>query len=299
VKIGVLAGGPSSERRISLRSGRAVYKALTAAGYDVKFLDVFDNVYDTIKKADIDVAFLALHGRFGEDGTVQAMLEKLKLPYTGSGVRASRLALDKIASKKIFQRDRIPVPRHHAVKRGASYVCQAQRLGWPVVVKPQLEGSSIGLSVVRNPGDLKKAVRKAFEYGDKILLEEYIDGRELTVGIVDERPLPVVEIVSPFGIYDTRAKYKDKRTRYLVPAPLGKRLLRKAQKLGLAAHTSLGCRGFSRVDMRMDRSGNIFVLEVNSIPGMTERSLLPKAACAHGLNFTQLCITLLNLALSS
>ncbi len=301
MKIGVVAGGPSSERAISLRSGRAVYKALRAAGYDAKFLNVFDDIRGTIKKSCIDVAFLALHGRYGEDGIVQAALEKLKIPYTGSGVKASRLALDKIASKRIFQRKNIPVPRYAIVKKGMPSVrcCETcARLGWPVVVKPQFEGSSIGLSVVRTPKDLKKAADKAFRYGSTVLLEEYISGRELTVGIVDEKPLPVVEIVSPRGVYDTHAKYKDKTTQYLVPAPLEKKAFSKAQELGLAAHRALGCRGFSRVDMRMDEGRGIFVLEVNSIPGMTERSLLPKAARACGVGFTELCVTLINLALS-
>jgi D-alanine-D-alanine ligase len=299
LRIGVLAGGPSSERPVSLRSGRAVYRALKAEGFNVKFLDIPGEEYDTIKKSKIDVAFLALHGRFGEDGTIQAMLERLGIPYTGSGVRASRLALDKIASKRIFEKKGIPVPRYGILtKKGfrRAHGSRAGLLGWPLVVKPQFEGSSIGLSVVRDPRDLEDAMEKAFAYGDKVLLEEYIDGRELTVGILGEKALPVVEIVPPFGIYDTRAKYKDKRTRYLVPAPLHKQVFRRAQMLGLAAHRALGCSGMSRVDMRMDRGGDIFVLEVNSIPGMTERSLLPKAAKAQGLSFDRLCVRLLTFA---
>ena len=298
MKVGVLAGGPSNERAISLRSGAAVYKALREEGYDVKFLDIFDAVYDKIKKAEIDVAFVALHGRFGEDGTVQGILEKLQVPYTGSGVAASRLALDKVASKKVFERNAIPVPKYLIFKKGAYRASDALRLKWPIVVKPQLEGSSIGLSIVKTPAALKKATEKAFKYGDVILLEEYIDGRELTVGILDEKPLPVIEIIPAGGVYDTTAKYKDKRTRYIVPAKLDKKILKKAERLGLATHRSLGCRALSRIDMRMDKEDDLFVLEANSIPGMTERSLLPKAAQVTGLSFNQLCVKLLNIALS-
>ncbi len=294
--IGVLAGGVSSEREISLRSGRAVYEALKKEGYQVKFLDIFDNIYDTIKNSRIDAAFLALHGRFGEDGAMQAMLERLKIPYTGSGVKASRLALDKIASKKIFEKRGIPTPRFAVFEKGARDIKDAAAMiGWPVVVKPRLEGSSIGLSVARDIKGLRRAVEKAFKYGDEILLEEFIDGREITVGILGKRALPVVEIITPGGVYDTNAKYRDKRTRYIVPAQLSDRLSKRAQRLGLAAHQSLGCRAISRVDMRVDGDNNIFVLEVNSIPGMTERSLLPKAACAAGISFSQLCVKLLNL----
>jgi D-alanine-D-alanine ligase len=296
LSIGVLAGGLSSERQISLRSGRAIYEALKARGYNVKFLDIFDDVYDTIKKSGIEVAFLALHGRFGEDGTIQAMLERLGIPYTGSGVKASRLALDKVASKRVFEKRKIPVPRYK-VLRSAAIPGGLSRLGWPIVVKPQREGSSIGLSIAHDARSLKEAIEKALKYDDKILLEEYIDGRELTVGILGSRPLPVIEIVSAENVYDTHAKYKDSRTRYLVPAPLTRPISRRAQRLALAAHTALGCRGFSRIDMRMDKRHNIFVLEANSIPGMTERSLLPKAAKAAGMEFGKLCAKLLKLAL--
>lgn len=296
LRVGVLAGGPSSERQVSLRSGRAIFEALKTEGYEVKFLDVRGDACDTIKRSGIDIAFLALHGRYGEDGTVQAMLEKHGLPYTGSGVRASRLALDKVASKRVFRRNGIPVPRSMVFRKAARGLSRASRLGWPLVVKPQLEGSSIGLSVVQGPGGLGSAARKAFRYGDTIIIEEYIDGREVTVGILGDEALPVVEIVAAENVYDTHAKYTDTRTRYLVPAPLPERICAKARRLGLLAHRALGCRDLSRVDMRIDRRGRIFVLEVNSIPGMTARSLLPKAAEANGISFGELCVRLLDLA---
>jgi len=259
-------------------------------------LDVRDDVCDTIRRSGIDIAFLALHGRYGEDGTVQALLERLGIPYTGSGVEASRLALDKVASKRVFARNGIPVPRSLAFTQTAPCLSRAPRLGWPLVVKPRHEGSSIGLSVVRNAGGLERAVRKAFRYDGTIIVEEFIDGREVTVGILGDEALPVIEIVTAGDIYDTHAKYRDTRTRYLVPAPLSARLRARAQRLGLSAHRALGCRDVSRVDMRIDRRGTIFVLEVNSIPGMTERSLLPKAAGARGIGFGKLCVRLLDLA---
>ena len=297
-RVGVLAGGPSNEREISLRSGNAVHAALTREGIDAIFLDVRDDIYDIIKNNKMDVAFIALHGRFGEDGTVQSILEEALIPYTGSGVEASRLALDKIASKKIFVKSGIPVPRSIILQKGKSRPEDGSSLGYPVVIKPQFEGSSIGLSVVKEKEALNKAVDMAFGYGDNILAEEYIDGRELTVGILDEEPLPVIEIVPRNKVYDYKAKYNDPDTRYVVPAPIEKGAFEKAQGLGKRAHAALGCRSFSRTDMMLDNKGDIYVLEVNTIPGMTERSLLPKAAQAVGLTFGQLCIKLIEGALN-
>lgn len=297
-KIGVLAGGPSNEREISLRSGDAVYRALIERGFDAILLDVKDDVYDIIKKHAIDAAFIALHGRFGEDGTVQKALEKAGIPYTGSGVRASALALDKIAAKEIFLKKKIPAPRHIVVEKDKRFALDPARIVFPVVVKPQFEGSSIGLSVVRERGDLGRALDKAFEYGAKALVEEFIDGRELTVGILDDKPLPVVEIVTRNRVYDYTAKYSDPETKYIVPAPIEKGRYAAARKIAHDAHDALGCRSFSRVDMMMDLSGKLFVLEVNTIPGMTERSLLPKAAAATGMDFGALCARLIEAAVA-
>jgi D-alanine-D-alanine ligase len=292
-RIGVLAGGPSSEREISLRSGRAVHDALLEEGLDSVFLNVKNDIDEIIRNSCIDVAFIALHGRFGEDGTVQKMLEGAGIPYTGSGVEASAAALDKVISKDLFMRGLIPVPRHIVLTKGQSCKCDYSKLGVPIVVKPHLEGSSIGLSIVKDENLLQEAIDKAFEYGDKVILEEYIDGRELTVGILNDEALPVIEIVPKNKVYDYDAKYKDTATRYLVPAPIPEGVSEKARRLGVMAHRTLGCRSFSRVDMMMDASGGIFVLEVNTIPGMTERSLLPKAAKATGLRFNSLCVKIL------
>ncbi len=296
-KIGVLAGGPSNERAISLRSGKAVYDALVAQGLDVILVDVKDDVQSTIAQTNMDVAFIALHGRFGEDGTVQKMLEAAGIPYTGSGVSASRTAIDKVAAKKIFTQKGIPTPRYAEVGPGGELGGHVKRLGLPLIVKPQFEGSSIGLTVVRKEGELEEAVARALSYEGKALIEEYIDGRELTVGILADEPLPVIEIVTKDGVYDYSAKYSDPQTRYLAPAPLDKDISKKAQEIGKSAHVGLGCRSFSRVDMIMDKNSDMFVLEVNTIPGMTERSLLPKAASVMGLDFNRLCVKLLEEAL--
>jgi D-alanine-D-alanine ligase len=298
-RIGVLAGGPSNEREISLRSGKAVHNALLSEGLDAVLLDIKDDISDVISKNVIDVAFIALHGRFGEDGTVQKMLEDAHIPYTGSRVEASALALDKIASKEAFIKNNIPAPGYVVLEKRKFSISDMKNTRYPVVVKPQFEGSSIGLSIVKEKSLLKEAIEKAFQYGDKVILEEYIKGRELTVGILGNEPLPVIEIVTRDNVYDYEAKYKNTDTQYLVPAPIDKDTYKNASQIGVAAHNTLGCTSFSRVDMIMDRSGKIFVLEVNTIPGMTERSLLPKAAMAIGLRFNELCVKILENALES
>lgn len=296
-RIGILAGGPSRERDISLRSGSAVHKALQEEGLDAVLFDVRDDVYGIIRDNKIDVAFIALHGRFGEDGTVQKILEEAGIPYTGSNPDASQIALDKIASKAIFQKRGIKTPRYMVFEKNSFKREDAVFVGFPMVVKPQLEGSSIGLSVVREEGSLNKAAEKAFACGDSIILEEYIKGREITVGILDDEPLPVIEIIPKNRIYDYEAKYMDPETQYIVPAPIEKGSYEKAQRLGALSHTALGCKSFSRVDMIMDEDGEIFVLEVNTIPGMTERSLLPKAALSRGISFGKMCIKIIEGAL--
>lgn len=297
-KIAVLAGGPSSEREISIKSGRAVYEALKDAGCNVAWVDL--NGYGfkrMLKKVAPDIAFLALHGRFGEDGTVQEMLEDISIPYTGSGVVASHSALDKIKSKRIFAKNGIPMPPYKVFSK--QRIKSAKNLSFPIVVKPQNEGSSIGLSIVRSEKEFKGAVNKAFKYSKNIIVEQFIKGREITVGILDNIALPVVEIVPHRDFYDFYAKYKDTKTKYVVPAPLPKSIYLKAQELGLASHNALKCKDFSRVDMILAEDGKIFVLEVNTIPGLTTRSLLPKAAGAIGITFNELCLKFLNLALKN
>ena len=284
-KIVVFAGRLSSEREISLKSGSAVYGALKKRNQDVELVDVGEDVRGALRSTNADVVFIALHGRFGEDGTVQSILEEAHIPYTGSGVRASRLALDKLASRELFLTNGLKVPSYKVIRTGTGIDDTCREFETPFVIKPQREGSSIGLSIVSDKAHINTALDMAFGYGETAIVEEYIHGRELTVGILEDRALPVVEIVTEHNIYDFNAKYLDEGTRYIVPAPLQGDGFKRAQGIALKAHRILGCRDFSRVDMRMDYDGNIYVLEVNTIPGLTKRSLLPKAAMAKGVSF--------------
>ncbi len=303
-KIGVLMGGVSSERDISLISGKTVYEALLRNGYEVIPLDLNgENAIKPIKTAGISLAFIALHGRYGEDGTVQRMLESLSIPYTGSGVKASKLAMDKIASRQIFAKNRIPVPEYRVyefIKGGKGRFQRgiAEELTFPVVAKPAAQGSSIGLTIVKRKEGLKRAIETALEFGNKVIIEQYIKGREITVGVLNEKPLPVIEIRPKTQFYNYRAKYRKGMTQYLVPAPIGKKEYDAAGNIALASHKALGCRDFSRVDMILADSGEIKVLEVNTIPGLTAASLLPRAARAKGIDYTDLCVKILKLALS-
>jgi len=291
-RIGVLAGGLSSEREISLKSGRAVVASLIRTGFDVVFIDVkSDSFTEEIEAAGVDIAFIALHGKFGEDGGVQRILEAKGIKYTGSGPEASRLAMDKIASKKIFKEADIPVAKHSILTKESDLF--RENIEIPCVVKPGSEGSSIGLSIVADRKELDRAVREAFSFGKKVMIEQFISGREITVGVLGDKALPIVEIITEKGVYDFDAKYSSSATRYIVPAEIGEISYQDAQNLGLKAHRILGCRGFSRVDMLISGFGEISVLEVNTIPGLTERSLLPMAAKQAGLDFDQLCVRML------
>ncbi|MBU0634155.1 MAG: D-alanine--D-alanine ligase [Candidatus Omnitrophica bacterium] len=294
LRVGVLMGGFSSEREISLKSGEAVSIALRQLGYDVKKLD-FKNKEELIQKLKqekLNCVFNALHGRFGEDGKVQKILEDLKIAYTGSGPIASSLAMDKITSHKIFKANNIPVPDFRILTKSTLTLQNQDDIffdRFPLVVKPAREGSSIGLSIVEDKDDLLRAINKAFVYDTEILVEEYIGGREITVGILEDNPLPVIEIVPKNRFYDFDAKYTTDATEYIVPAHLPATVTKKAQQLAQMSHKLLGCVCFSRTDMLFDETKGIVVLELNSIPGFTATSLLPKAAAACGISFTQLC----------
>ncbi len=299
-KIAVLLGGTSSEREVSIISGTAVYQALKSLGRDVVCIDASDDPIGQIRKAKADIVFIALHGRFGEDGTIQAMLEQEKISYTGSGPQASRLAMDKIESRKIFKEAGLPVPETIALNKGLYDkdmplnwdTCRATHF-FPVVVKPNKEGSSIGLSVVNDANGLAFAIDRAFEYDDDIIIEKFIEGEDITVGILEEKPLPVVHIRPKHGIYDFEAKYTQGMSEYIVPAQFDDAVMKQAQDFALKAHKLLGCRCFSRVDMRLAKDNKTIVLEVNSIPGLTATSLLPKAAKAAGIDFAQACLKML------
>ena len=298
-RIGVLMGGSSAEREVSLRSGRAVEAALRAQGLEVEGIDVGSDIVEKLRAKKVAIAFIALHGRGGEDGTIQGLLEIMGIPYTGSGVLASALAMNKLYSKQLFAFHGLLTPPYRVWQRGdeASASSSSLDFGLPAVIKPLQEGSTIGVSIVREENELGPACERAFQFGPSILIEEYIAGREITVGILGEEALPPIEVVPLSGFYDYRAKYSTGMTEYRVPAPLPGDLLDRIQEAGIMAHRALGCAGFSRVDMRLDGGGNPFVLEVNTVPGMTETSLLPKAAAAAGYDFAALTRRILELAL--
>ncbi len=301
-RIGVLLGGPSSEREISLKSGRAVFNALSEAGFDVVAINITTDDSEANKElislAQIDCAFVALHGYFGEDGGIQGVLDDLKIPYTGSGRTASRLAMDKIVSHLLFDTNGLFVPAYRFVDKDtfSKGWKMDDDLSFPLVVKPAGNGSSIGLSIVDTREELGLAMDFAFSYDNNIIIEEHISGREMTVGILGDSALPVIEIAPKKRFFDYEAKYQKGLTDYILPAILDKKIAKKVQDTALSAHKLLGCYGYSRVDIILDTDFTPFILEVNSIPGFTETSLLPKAAKLTGLSFTQLCIKLIESA---
>ena len=291
-KIAVLKGGPSSEREVSLRSGSAVAQALRSCGYTVAEIDVTAAALPDLP-ADTDVVFVALHGDFGEDGQVQALLEARGIPYTGSDPASSRASFDKRISKRLLEKAGIPTPAYELLRRGA-----ARSLPLPVVVKPPCQGSSIGVHRVFQEADWQPALQDALAYGEDALVEAFIAGRELTVGIVGGDALPVVEIVAPGGWYDYTAKYTPGTTEYRVPAPIPEPVASRCQDIALRTFAALGCRGLGRVDLRMAEDGGLFVLELNNIPGFTATSLLPKAAQLAGMDYAKLCDRIVKLALA-
>lgn len=300
-RIGVLMGGPSTEREISLKSGMAVYNSLKDSGLNAEAIDIeTDDRKENIKllkSRALDCVFLALHGRFGEDGQIQRILETLKIPYTGSGVLASGLAMDKIVSRRIFKRAGLYVPQDIVLNAGLSQGRQEELIrsfGLPLVIKPSSHGSSIGLSIVREKKEMKKAILAAFKFDRKVIIEEYIKGRELTVGILSGRALPVIEIIPKRAFFDYTAKYQKGLTDYVVPALIPQKTAKKVRQAALMAHRLLGCFGCSRVDIILDEINRPVILEVNTIPGLTDKSLLPKAAKSVGIGFSELCLKLLN-----
>ncbi len=281
-RVAVLKGGPSSEREVSLRSGAAVAGGLREAGYEVVEVDVTQARLKL--PAGIEAAFIALHGAYGEDGGVQADLEKCGVPYVGSGPRSSLVAFDKRLTKAAFDAAGVATPAWEVLSDPA-----ARTLPLPVVLKPPCQGSSIGIHRVFRHAEWAAAFTDAVRYDGEVLVEDYLPGRELTVGILGGEALPAVEIRAPRGYYDYVSKYTKGRTCYLVPAPLTGLETRRARALGLAAFRALDCAGFGRTDIRLDSRGRMGVLEVNTIPGFTETSLLPKAAAAAGYSFAELC----------
>ena len=281
-------GGPSRERDVSLRSGKAVSGGLREAGYDVVDVDVTGHDLDL---PDVDAVFIALHGAFGEDGQVQGILDDLGMPYAGSGVEGSRNSMDKVLTKRIFDDAGIPSPAYEVLCADSPLT-----MPLPVVVKPASEGSSIGLHRVMTEDVWGASFADALKYDEHVLVEEYISGRELTCGIVDGRTFPVVEIVAQDGWYDYGAKYTTGKTEYLAPSPVDGSVSKRCRELTEATSDALKCSGFGRVDFRLSADGALYVLEMNTIPGFTETSLLPKAAACDGVSFSELCAMIIETA---
>lgn len=308
MRIGVLMGGRSLERDISLRSGRRVARALEELGHEVVEFDVDESLVPNLKKAGLDLVYIALHGKFGEDGTVQELLEILGIPYTGPGVYASAMGFNKALSKEIFIRNDIPTPPFFVLSEAtfeemgavAALSTAGEKLGYPLVVKPVAQGSALGVRVVEEEDALPEAVRSALHYDDRILLEKFVSGTEVAVSILGNselEALPVVEVVPHAGFFDFESRYTLGATDYYCPARLPEETARRVVEVALKAHRSLECQNLSRVDIIVDREGVPMVLELNISPGMTDSSLLPLAAEAAGMSFTRLVERLVDLAL--
>ena len=305
-RIGVLLGGTSPERDISLRTGKAVLAALLGKGYDVEAIDVGQDLPMQLRDKKIDVAFVALHGKLGEDGSVQGLLEVMRIPYSHSGVLASSVAMDKIASKRMYEHGGLPTPAwtvFHANDNPLSAVDLPANVPVPFVVKPATAGSTIGISVVKTAdrGEYAQALNTAARYDHAILIEQFVEGVEITVAVLGGGPsparaLPIIEIVPPEGFFDFDAKYQytKGKTQYLCPARLDPKVAAEAARVSIAAHEVLSCEGVTRSDFIVDRAGKPWLLETNTIPGMTETSLVPKAARQMGMEFPELVEAILD-----
>jgi D-alanine-D-alanine ligase len=306
--IGVLCGGLSEEREVSLRTGEAIYQGLLAKGYKVTKYDVNRDFLYNLKKGEFDLAFIALHGKYGEDGTIQGYLELLDIPYTGSGVLASSIAMNKIMTKKLLSLETIPTPKFATLKKadirednlGAEVDRILNTIPLPVVVKAPTQGSSIGVYFVNAKEELAPAIKEAFQYDEEILIEEMLKGKELTVSILGNNEplaLPAIEIISNTGVYDYESKYTVGLSEHLIPAGISHEQEDLIKRYALAAYKAVGCRGLARVDFMLKENTEPMVLEINTIPGMTNTSLFPDAAKAAGIEFPELVDKLVKLAL--
>lgn len=292
-KIAVLMGGLSGEREVSLRTGHAVLKALLENGCNAVAVDAGKELPKQLLTAGAELAFICLHGRYGEDGTVQGLLEMMRIPYTGSGVMSSSMAMDKLVTKQILLYNEISTPGYVVFRAGEEQPRLLERCRhFPLVVKPAREGSTIGISIVHDRAQLQAGLQDALRYDDLILIEDFIRGDEVTVSVLNGTVLPIIKIVPKSGFYDYESKYTPGKTEYILPAPLDAVLYRRLQETSLAACRALSCRGAVRVDF-MVRDREFFCLELNTIPGMTETSLLPKAAAQAGLPFNELVMQIL------
>ncbi|HOP94645.1 MAG TPA: D-alanine--D-alanine ligase [Dictyoglomaceae bacterium] len=310
MKVGLLIGVKSSEKEIAMKSARNIISALRAKNYELAEIPIDENVVENIKKEKIDVAIISAHGVYGEDGTIQGLLELLGIPYVGSGVLASALALNKLMAKKIFTFHNIPTPKWIELSKKAleekdliEIKKELENLKMPLIIKPANQGSTIGLSVVKQEEDLLKGIEYALQYDSQIVIEKFIKGKEITAGIYDvEKPicLPLIEIIPKTGFYDYTTKYTPGLSEHIIPARLPEDIYKKAQELGILAHQALGCRHLSRVDMIVEENTqNIYILEINTIPGMTEVSLYPEAAKAFGIDFPDIIDNFIKATLKS
>jgi len=295
-KVAVLLGGRSAEREISLQSGHAVLDALRRGGVDAYPFDPAEQALEALLHQGFNRAFIALHGRFGEDGTIQGVLEWLGLPYTGSGVMASALAMDKWRTKLIWQATGIQSPRYELLQADSNFEQVAETLGLPLIVKPAREGSTIGLSKVHHKQDLAAAYQLAAQHDGLVLAEEFIAGTELTVTILGVTPLPVVKIEIAGELYDYEAKYFSNETKYFCPSGLPEELESIIQNQALRAYQMLGCQGWGRVDLILSQTNQLYFLEANTSPGMTSHSLVPMAARTAGISFEDLVLRILDLS---
>ncbi|AGC47464.1 D-alanine--D-alanine ligase [Myxococcus stipitatus DSM 14675] len=295
-RVGVLYGGLSAEREVSLRTGAAVAEALRSLGYTVVDIDVGKDLPARLVAEKVDVAWLAVHGRYGEDGSLQGLLESMFIPYTGSGVLASALGMDKVYAKQVFVAHDIPTPAYRAFQDEASALAAGDSLPFPfpVVVKPSREGSSVGVHICKTRDAYDAAVRDAAKYAGTLLVEQFVKGREVQGGVLDDEALGVIEVRAAREFYDYDAKYKaGTGTQYLFPAPLPPDQYARVNEVCLGAHRALGCAGGSRSDVIVTEGGAVFLLETNTLPGMTATSLLPKIAAGRGIDFPSLCERLL------
>jgi D-alanine-D-alanine ligase len=300
-------GGRSSEREVSLRTGAAVHRALSRQGYDAVAIDAGPTLARDLQEQKVTIAFIALHGPGGEDGAMQGFLETLQIPYTGCGIHASAIGMHKATTKTLLAAHGIPVPPGTVIKReqkvSSCQALKAAKLRWPVVVKPASEGSTIGVTIVRRPSQWQKALALAHRYDRDAMVEAYIPGHEVTVSLLGRRNaapliLPAVEIVAPGGFYDFAAKYEKGKTRYLCPAPLAPGVTKQIRAMALRTYEILDCAGAVRVDFRITARGRPYVLEINTVPGMTETSLLPMAAAQAGIDYDELTERILESAIA-
>lgn len=296
-RVGVLYGGRSAEREVSLMSGEGVHRALCEAGVDAHLFDTGTHGLPELAAAGFDRVFIALHGRWGEDGCIQGALELLGIPYTGSGVAACALAMDKVMTKRVWLEQGLSTPRFAVLRPGMDMTAAATEVGLPLIIKPSHEGSTLGLTKVFSACSVAGAFEAAARFDDDVLAEAYIAGRELTIAVLGEgreaRALPVIEITAPDGNYDFEHKYYTDDTRYDCPADLPAALTERVQALAVAAYRAVGCEGWGRVDIMLDDEDTPYLLEVNTSPGMTSHSLVPMAASAAGMSYADLCVAIL------